>query len=111
MEKEIIETGANLTHDMNLEDIVGSKEIPSVLQLSERTGIHFNTVMTNKDTFGEVIGVRLVKLQCLGEDITPYLPINELDCMIIGLLALSPVINQKLKEAQVQLDDKNVKNS
>lgn len=112
MEKEILnkEQQVGTTHEMSLEDIVGEKELPSIQQLSNATGLHCNSILATKGEIGVPVGVKLTKLQICGEDVTPFMPINELDCMVVGFLAFYPHVTQKMIEAKKALEDKQVVN-
>lgn len=85
---------------------IEGKELPSVKELSQRLGVHCYThIETTPDIKGEgdvtcPVGVPLGRLFIQDEPITPYLPLDQLDCMVIGVLALSPGIKAAVEKAK-----------
>lgn len=85
---------------------IEGKELPSVKELSHRLGVHcFTHVETTPEIKGEgdvtcPVGVPLGRLFVLDQPVTPYLPLDQLDCMVIGILALSPGIKAAVEKAK-----------
>ena len=92
--------------DLEKNQAIEGKELPSVKELSNRLGVHCYThVETTPDLkgFGDVtcpVGVPLGRLFVLDQAVTPYLPLDQLDCMVIGILALSPGIKAAVEKAK-----------
>lgn len=79
---------------------IESFELPSVKKLSDLTGVHFYTKMISNPTLSETdedgsllpVGSNLVALYGLDKRITPYVTIDVLDIMLLGIIAISPLI-------------------
>lgn len=92
--------------ELEKKQAIEGKELPSVKELSQRLGVHFYThIETTPDIKGEgdvtcPVGVPLGRLFVQDQPITPYLPLDQLDCMVIGVLALSPGIKAAVEKAE-----------
>lgn len=79
---------------------IESYELPSVKRLSDLTGVHFYTKTISNPTLSETddednplpVGSSLCALYGLDKRITPYVTIAELDTLLIGVLAITPLI-------------------
>lgn len=86
---------------------IEQKELPSVKELADRLGVHVYTEVKQKpiEEDGSQIGVPLARLFVCDEPVSPYLPINELDLMVVGILVFSPAIKQAVDKAHKAIEE------
>lgn len=89
---------------------IESFELPSVKKLSDLTGVHFYTKVISNPTLSETdedgnflpVGSNLVALYGLDKRITPYVTFETLDTILLGIIAVSPLIKSVLDSTKTE---------